>query len=48
MSIEVKYSVKPVDYTKSIKFLEKRVNDVFEGKNCRKHSSELDILENKL
>tara|TARA_B100001741_G_C16542525_1_gene595045 strand:- start:1443 stop:2060 length:618 start_codon:yes stop_codon:yes gene_type:complete len=32
MSIEVKYSVKPVDYTKSIKFLEKRVNDVFEGK----------------
>jgi lipoyl(octanoyl) transferase len=32
MSIEVKISNKPVDYLKSIKILEKRVNDVHEGK----------------
>ena len=32
MKIEVKNSVKLVDYNKSIKFLEKRVNDVLSGK----------------
>ena len=32
MNIEVKKSVKPVDYIDSIKILEKRVMDVFEGK----------------
>ena len=32
MSIEVKISNKPVDYLKSIKILEKRVNDVHEGR----------------
>ena len=32
MSIEVKNSVKPVDYTKSMKILERRVHDVFLGK----------------
>ena len=32
MTIEVKNSVKPVDYLDSIKILEKRVNDVFLGK----------------
>ena len=32
MDIEVKNSVKPVDYNESIKLLEKRVNDVFAGK----------------
>ena len=32
MNIEVKNSVKPVDYIDSIKILEKRVMDVFEGK----------------
>ena len=32
MNIEVKNSVKPVDYTKSIKILERRVHDVFLGK----------------
>jgi len=32
MSIEVKISNKAVDYLKSIKILEKRVNDVHEGK----------------
>ena len=31
MNIEVKYSVKPVDYIESIKILEKRVEDVFLG-----------------
>tara|TARA_Y100000590_G_scaffold447702_1_gene583314 strand:- start:1267 stop:1884 length:618 start_codon:yes stop_codon:yes gene_type:complete len=32
MSIEVKNSVKPIDYTNSIEVLEKRVNDVIEGR----------------
>ena len=32
MNIEVKNSVKPVDYTKSMKILERRVHDVFLGK----------------
>jgi lipoyl(octanoyl) transferase len=32
MNIEVKNSVKPVDYSKSIEFLEKRVKDVIAGK----------------
>ena len=32
MNIEVKSTVKPIDYTKTIKILEKRVNDVFLGK----------------
>ena len=32
MKIEVKYSVKPVDYMKSMQILEKRVQDVFLGK----------------
>ena len=32
MKIEVKNSVKPVDYNKSMKILEKRVIDVFKGK----------------
>ena len=32
MCIEVKNSVKPIDYLKSMKILEKRVNDVFLGK----------------
>ena len=32
MNIEVKNSVKPVDYAKSMKLLEKRVDDVFLGK----------------
>ena len=32
MNIEVKNSVKPVDYIESIKILEKRVEDVFLGK----------------
>jgi len=31
MNIEVKNSLKPVDYSKSIKILEKRVHDVFLG-----------------
>ena len=33
MSIEVKNSQKPVDYLESMKILEKRVDDVFLGKN---------------
>ena len=32
MNIEVKNSIKPVDYNKSIKFLENRVKDVLSGK----------------
>ena len=32
MNIEVKNSVKPVDYTKSMKILERRAHDVFLGK----------------
>ena len=32
MSIEVKNSVKPIDYTDSIEILENRVNDVILGK----------------
>ena len=32
MNIEVKNSVKPIDYLESIKILEKRVRDVFLGK----------------
>ncbi len=32
MNIEVKNSVKPIDYIKSMKILEKRVHDVFVGK----------------
>jgi len=32
MNIEVKSSVKPIDYLQSIKILEKRVHDVFLGK----------------
>ena len=32
MNIEVKNSIKPIDYTKSMKILEKRVHDVFLGK----------------
>tara|TARA_B100000029_G_scaffold53939_1_gene48952 strand:+ start:5318 stop:5935 length:618 start_codon:yes stop_codon:yes gene_type:complete len=34
MNIEVKYSVKPVDYVDSMKILEKRVDDVISGKKC--------------
>ena len=43
MDIEVKISVKPVDYNKSIKILEKRVNDLISGKK----SELLWILEHK-
>ncbi len=43
MDIEVKTSVKPVDYNKSIKILEKRVNDLVSGKK----SELLWILEHK-
>ena len=32
MNIEVKNSVKPVDYIDCMKILEKRVNDVFSGR----------------
>ena len=32
MNIEVKNSVKPIDYNESMKILEKRVHDVFLGK----------------
>ena len=32
MNIEVKNSVKSIDYTKSMKILEKRAHDVFLGK----------------
>ena len=32
MNIQVKNSVKPIDYIKSMKILEQRVNDVFLGK----------------
>ena len=32
MNIEVKYSTKSIDYIKSMKILEKRVKDVYEGK----------------
>ena len=32
MNIEVKNSIKPIDYLQSIKTLEKRVHDVFSGK----------------
>ena len=32
MNIEVKTSIKPVDYIKSMKILERRVEDVFKGK----------------
>ena len=32
MTIEVKNSIKPVDYKKSMKILENRVNDVYLGK----------------
>ena len=32
MYIEVKNSIKPVDYLDTMKVLEKRVNDVFLGK----------------
>jgi len=32
MSIEVKNSIKPIEYNKSMKILEKRVSDVFMGK----------------
>ena len=32
MSIEVKNSVKPIDYVRSVNTLENRVNDVFLGK----------------
>jgi lipoate-protein ligase B len=32
MNIEVKNSVKPVDYRKSIQFLEERVKEVISGK----------------
>ena len=43
MNIEVKNSEKPVDYLESMKILEKRVNDVFLGKN----REPLWILEHK-
>tara|TARA_B100000029_G_scaffold377515_1_gene372235 strand:+ start:2459 stop:3076 length:618 start_codon:yes stop_codon:yes gene_type:complete len=43
MSIEVKNSVKPVDYIESIKILEKRVDDVLLGKK----SELLWVLEHK-
>ncbi len=43
MDIEVKISVKPVDYNKSIKILEKRVKDLISGKK----SELLWILEHK-
>ena len=33
MNIEVKNSLKPVDYNESMKILEKRVDDVFKGKS---------------
>ena len=32
MNIEVKNSLKPIDYAKSMKVLEERANDVFLGK----------------
>ena len=32
MNVEVKNSIKPIDYLQSIKVLEKRVHDVFAGK----------------
>ena len=32
MNIEVKNSIKPIDYLQSIKVLEKRAHDVFSGK----------------
>ena len=35
MDIEVKNSVKPVDYNESMKILERRVMDVFIGKKKR-------------
>ena len=44
MYIEVKNSIKPVDYIKSIEILEERVNDVLLGKK----SELLWILEHKL
>ena len=43
MNIEVKISVKPIDYLKSMRILEKRVKDVSEGKK----SELLWILEHK-
>ena len=43
MNIEVKYSIKPLDYVESIKFLEKRVDEVFLGKK----NELLWILEHK-
>ena len=43
MSIEVKNSIKPVDYIKSMKILEKRVEDVLSGKKTEL----LWILEHK-
>ncbi len=43
MSIEVKISVKPIDYLKSMKILEERVNDVYQGKK----SEFLWLLEHK-
>ena len=36
MNIEVKNSIKPVDYNKSIKFLETRVEHVLSGKKEHK------------
>jgi len=35
MNIEVKNSIKPVDYRASMRILEKRVDDVFLGKKKR-------------
>ena len=43
MTIEVKNSIKPVDYVKSIKMLEKRVDEVLSGKK----NELLWILEHK-
>ena len=43
MTIQVKNSVKPIDYNESIKFLEKRVKDIILGKKCEL----LWILEHK-
>ena len=43
MEIEVKYSIKPVDYYRSMKILEKRANDVF----LNKKKELLWILEHK-
>jgi len=43
MNIEVKNSLKPIDYKESMKFLEKRVNDVLLGKK----SELLWVLEHK-